>query len=83
MAVGSGIGGLATIEEQHKILLERGCCRVCPFFIPAIIINLASGHISIKYGAKGPNIATVTACATGPTPSASPCASSSRTRPTS
>ena len=64
VAVGSGIGGLATIEEQHKILLERGWGRVSPFFIPAIIINLASGHISIKYGAKGPNISTVTACAT-------------------
>jgi 3-oxoacyl-[acyl-carrier-protein] synthase II len=64
VAVGSGIGGLATIEEQHKILLERGWGRVSPFFIPGIIINLASGHISIKYGAKGPNISTVTACAT-------------------
>jgi 3-oxoacyl-[acyl-carrier-protein] synthase II len=64
VAVGSGIGGLETIEEQHKTLLERGWGRVSPFFIPGIIINLASGQISIGCGAKGPNISTVTACAT-------------------
>jgi 3-oxoacyl-[acyl-carrier-protein] synthase II len=64
VAVGSGIGGLALLEEQHKILLERGPGRVSPFFIPGMIINMASGQISIRYGAKGPNIATVTACST-------------------
>lgn len=64
VSIGSGIGGLATIEEQHKILLERGCSRVSPFFIVGIIINLASGHVAIRFGAKGPNMATVTACAT-------------------
>ena len=64
VVVGSGIGGLATIEEQHKVLLERGPGRISPFFIPGIIINLLSGQISIRYGAKGPNLSTVTACAT-------------------
>ncbi len=64
VAVGSGIGGLSTLEEQHKILLERGPGRISPFFIPGMIINMASGQISIRYGAKGPNIATVTACST-------------------
>jgi 3-oxoacyl-[acyl-carrier-protein] synthase II len=64
VAVGSGRGGLSTIEEQHKILMERGWGRVSPFFIPGIIINMASGQISIRHGAKGPNISTVTACAT-------------------
>ncbi len=64
VAIGSGIGGLATIETQHKISLERGPTRVSPHFIPGIIINMASGQVSIRYGAKGPNIATVTACAT-------------------
>jgi 3-oxoacyl-[acyl-carrier-protein] synthase II len=65
ISVGSGIGGLATIEEQHRILLERGCSRVSPFFIVGIIINLASGQLAIRFGARGPNMATVTACATG------------------
>lgn len=64
VSVGSGIGGIATIEEQHKILLERGHSRISPFFIPGIIINMLSGQISIEYGAKGPNISTVTACST-------------------
>ncbi len=64
VAVGSGIGGLSTLEEQHKILLERGPGRMSPFFIPGMIINMASGQISIRYGAKGPNIATVSACST-------------------
>ncbi len=64
VAIGSGIGGLATIESQHKTLLERGPSRISPFFIPGIIINMASGQVSIAYGAKGPNISTVTACAT-------------------
>jgi 3-oxoacyl-[acyl-carrier-protein] synthase II len=64
VAVGSGVGGIQTLEEQHKILLERGPSRISPFFIPGMIINMASGQISIRYGAKGPNIATVTACST-------------------
>jgi 3-oxoacyl-[acyl-carrier-protein] synthase II len=64
VAVGSGIGGLALLEEQHKILLERGPGRISPFFIPGMIINMAGGQISIRYGAKGPNIATVSACST-------------------
>jgi 3-oxoacyl-[acyl-carrier-protein] synthase II len=64
VSIGAGIGGLATIEEQHKILLERGCSRVSPFFIVGIIINLATGQVAIRYGAKGPNTAPVTACAT-------------------
>jgi len=63
--VGSGIGGLSGIEEQHSVLLEKGPRRVSPFFIPSVIINLASGQISIRTGAKGPNSAVVTACATG------------------
>jgi len=63
--VGSGIGGLETWEEQHRILLERGPKRVSPFFIPMMIANMASGQISIMTGAKGPNSTVVTACATG------------------
>jgi len=62
--IGSGIGGLASIEESHKILLEKGPDRVSPFFLVSIIINEAAGHISIKYKSKGPNSATATACAT-------------------
>lgn len=65
VVVGSGIGGLHAIEEWHKILLEKGPKRVTPFFIPMSIINLAGGHIAIRFGAKGPNSAAVTACATG------------------
>ena len=63
--VGSGIGGFPMIEAQHKILLEKGPRRITPFFIPAVIVNLASGIISIRTGAKGPNSATCTACSTG------------------
>ena len=63
--VGSGIGGLGTWEDQHNILLEKGPKRVSPFFIPMMIANMASGHLSILTGAKGPNVAPVTACATG------------------
>jgi 3-oxoacyl-[acyl-carrier-protein] synthase II len=63
--IGSGIGGLPMIENQHKILLERGPGRVSPFFIPAIIVNLASGQVSIKYGLRGPNSAVCTACSSG------------------
>ncbi len=63
--VGSGIGGLVVLEEQHKKLLEKGPGRVSPFFVPMMIINLAPGNISIRYGLKGPNWSPVSACATG------------------
>ncbi len=63
--VGSGIGGIATIEEQHKKLMEKGPGRISPFFIPMIISNMAAGNIAIKYGAKGICTTVVTACATG------------------
>jgi len=63
--VGSGIGGLGTFEDQHRILLEKGPKRVSPFFIPMMIANMASGQVSITTGAKGPNSTAVTACATG------------------
>jgi 3-oxoacyl-[acyl-carrier-protein] synthase II len=63
--IGSGIGGLGSIEHYHKILLEKGPGRVSPFFIPMTIINLASGQVAIRLGAKGPNSCAVTACATG------------------
>jgi 3-oxoacyl-[acyl-carrier-protein] synthase II len=62
--IGSGIGGFEVIEREHKTLLERGPDRISPFFIPATIINLASGYVSIRTGAKGPNSATATACTT-------------------
>jgi len=63
--IGSGIGGLPSIERQHAILLREGPRRVSPFFIVGLIVNMASGQVSIKYGAKGPNQAACTACATG------------------
>ncbi|NRA01826.1 MAG: beta-ketoacyl-ACP synthase II [Myxococcales bacterium] len=63
--VGSGIGGLRTIEQNHTILLERGPRRVSPFLIPHLITNMAAGLISIRFGARGPNSCVVTACATG------------------
>jgi 3-oxoacyl-[acyl-carrier-protein] synthase II len=63
--IGSGIGGLATIERTSIELHEKGPRRVSPFFIPSALINLASGQVSIRYGFKGPNHAVVTACATG------------------
>jgi 3-oxoacyl-[acyl-carrier-protein] synthase II len=63
--VGSGIGGLPMIEATHKDYTERGARRISPFFVPASIINMISGHVSIHYGFKGPNLAIVTACTTG------------------
>ncbi|QDS33578.1 beta-ketoacyl-ACP synthase II [Brevibacillus brevis] len=63
--IGSGIGGLTTWEEQHSVLLEKGPRRVSPFFIPMLIANMASGAVSIQYGAKGPTSSAITACATG------------------
>jgi 3-oxoacyl-[acyl-carrier-protein] synthase II len=63
--VGSGIGGLPLIEETHQDYVDRGARRISPFFVPASIINMISGHISIRYGFTGPNLAIVTACTTG------------------
>ncbi|MBO8162394.1 MAG: beta-ketoacyl-ACP synthase II [Brevibacillus sp.] len=63
--IGSGIGGLTTWEEQHKVLLEKGPRRVSPFFIPMMIANMATGQVSIELGAKGPASSAITACATG------------------
>jgi 3-oxoacyl-[acyl-carrier-protein] synthase II len=63
--VGSGIGGLPMIEETHTEMVNRGPRRISPFFVPASIINMISGHVSIRFGFKGPNIAIVTACTTG------------------
>ena len=62
--IGSGIGGFDIIEREHKALLEGGPRKISPFFIPAAIVNLAAGQVSMKYGAKGPNEATATACTT-------------------
>ena len=62
--IGSGIGGFEVIEREHQTLLEHGPRRISPFFIPATIVNLASGYVSIRFGAKGPNSATATACTT-------------------
>ena len=64
VAIGSGIGGLGTIEKNYETILNSGPRKVSPFLIPAAIINMISGHVSIRYGLKGPNIALVTACAT-------------------
>ena len=63
--IGSGIGGLPLIEQTHEELVKRGPRRISPFFVPASIINMISGHVAIKFGFKGPNIAVVTACTTG------------------
>ncbi|MEI6703193.1 MAG: beta-ketoacyl-ACP synthase II, partial [Deltaproteobacteria bacterium] len=63
--VGAGLGGLPSIERYHTLLGEGGPKKISPFFIPMLIINLAPGHISIRYGAKGPNLSSVSACATG------------------
>ena len=65
VSIGSGIGGLPNIENQHRALLEGGARKVSPFFVPSTIINMISGNLSIKFGYKGPNVCTVTACTTG------------------
>lgn len=64
-AIGSGIGGLPTIEEYHEILLKSGPRRISPFFIPGALINMIGGNLSVQFGMKGPNIALVSACTTG------------------
>jgi 3-oxoacyl-[acyl-carrier-protein] synthase II len=63
--IGSGIGGLPLIEETHADWAARGARRISPFFVPACLVNMAAGHVSMKYGFKGPNIAIATACTTG------------------
>jgi 3-oxoacyl-[acyl-carrier-protein] synthase II len=63
--IGSGIGGISTLLENHRTLLDKGPDRVSPFFVPMLIINMASGLVSMRFGAKGPNSSVVTACATG------------------
>jgi 3-oxoacyl-[acyl-carrier-protein] synthase II len=65
VAVGSGIGGMLTFEAQHEVLVTRGPARVSPFLIPSIMPNMAAGHIGMQFGVGGPNMAIVTACATG------------------
>jgi 3-oxoacyl-[acyl-carrier-protein] synthase II len=65
VVVGTGLGGLPTIEKYHSVLMERGPGRITPFFIPMLIANEAPGHIAIQHGFKGPNLCIVTACATG------------------
>lgn len=63
--IGTGIGGIHTIEEQHTVLMQKGADRLSPFLIPMLIVNMAPGMVSIQYGLKGPNLAVATACATG------------------
>jgi 3-oxoacyl-[acyl-carrier-protein] synthase II len=63
--VGTGLGGLPSLEKYHQVLMEKGPSRISPFFIPMLIANLASGQIAIQFGVKGPNTCVVTACATG------------------
>ncbi|MBC7782834.1 MAG: beta-ketoacyl-[acyl-carrier-protein] synthase II, partial [Burkholderiales bacterium] len=63
--IGSGIGGIETLEEQSNILRDRGVTRVSPFTVPRLMVNAASGNVSIQFGIKGPNTAVATACATG------------------
>lgn len=63
--IGSGIGGITTFEAQHSVLVEKGPSRISPFFIPMMISDMSAGQVSIRYGLKGPNYATVSACASG------------------
>lgn len=65
VVIGSGIGGLQTIEDQKEVLQEKGPRRVSPFLIPMLIVNMAAGYVSMRYGLRGPNTCVVTACATG------------------
>jgi 3-oxoacyl-[acyl-carrier-protein] synthase II len=63
--IGAGIGGLGTIEDEHRTFLEKGVRKIGPFFIPSLVVNLAPGQVSLRYGMKGPNFSPVSACATG------------------
>jgi len=63
--IGSGIGGIRTFEQQHEVLMQKGPSRISPFFVPMMISDMAAGQVSIRYGLKGPNFATVSACASG------------------
>jgi len=72
--VGSGIGGLPMIEDNHAELVNRGPRRVSPFFVPGSIVNMVSGQVSIMHGFQGPNYAVVSACTTGPNPTGMPVA---------
>ena len=65
VVIGSGIGGMETFEQQHRILLEKGPGRVSPFFVPMMISDMAAGHVSLQFGLRGPNFGTVSACASG------------------
>jgi len=65
VAIGSGIGGITTIENNMRSFLEKGARRISPFFVPSSIVNMVAGHVSIRHGLRGPNIAISTACATG------------------
>ncbi len=65
IAIGSGIGGLQTIEDTHSVLMKSGPRRISPFFVPAVVVNMVSGNLSIMYGYTGPNLALATACTTG------------------
>ncbi|MDO6705749.1 beta-ketoacyl-ACP synthase II [Photobacterium sp. 1_MG-2023] len=65
VAIGSGIGGLGLIEQNHQAMLEKGPRKISPFFVPSTIVNMIAGHLSIMYGLRGPNIAISTACTTG------------------
>jgi 3-oxoacyl-[acyl-carrier-protein] synthase II len=65
VVIGSGIGGIETLENQHTVLMEKGATRISPFFIPMMIINMLTGLVSMRFGAKGPTNSTVTACASG------------------
>ena len=81
--IGSGIGGLETLEEQTRVLETRGVSRVSPFTVPRLMVNAASGNVSIQFGITGPNTAVATACATpAPTPSVMRLDTSSSTWPT-
>jgi 3-oxoacyl-[acyl-carrier-protein] synthase II len=63
--IGTGIGGITTLESQHRVMLDRGVTRISPFFIPMMIANMASGQVSIRWNLRGPNVTTVSACASG------------------
>jgi 3-oxoacyl-[acyl-carrier-protein] synthase II len=65
VVIGSGVGGIATLEDQHSVLINRGPDRVSPFFIPMLISDMAAGYVSIEHGLRGPNYSTVSACASG------------------